>query len=253
MTETEPVRRSARRRRVTAVAGCLLLAGAVIAGVSITVDTVRNADRDAGAPRWKFPKTAAEEKKASASTGLAGMLVPYGDDWFRGPDLAEFGSDAQLSGAQATALRKEALRGLPRSLRKEVEKHIDRQRTKGMAMRSYYSGVASGLSRNDGLYSANVLLAQLGDRAAVREMAESQRRLFALGRKGPKVEGHKDAACFLGPEGDEEELVRMYCSGHAGDVLVTVTAYGDSLLDTEEVAGLMRTQLDRIAEPGKAI
>lgn len=33
--------------------------------------------------------------------------------WSRGPDLGEFGSDAELSGRQATALRKESIRDLP--------------------------------------------------------------------------------------------------------------------------------------------
>ncbi|MFD7405273.1 hypothetical protein ACFV7R_21915 [Streptomyces sp. NPDC059866] len=248
-----PVRKPARRGRIAAVVGSVLLAGALIAGVGATVVTVKDADRDAGAPRWKFPKATAEDKKAPTPTGLAAVLVPYGDGWVRGPDLGRFGSDVQLSGAQATALRKESLRGLPRTVRKELEKYIDRQHTKGMAMRSYFSGDAMPGLWNEEIYSVNIVLAQMGDRAAVRDASESQRRLFGAGRKGPKIKGHKDAECFLGAEGDEEDLVRMYCSGHVGDVLVTATAYGAATLDSDGVAALLRTQLDRIAEPGKAI
>ncbi|GEC09234.1 hypothetical protein SSP24_68890 [Streptomyces spinoverrucosus] len=250
------VRKPGRRGRVAAAAGGLLLVGALIAGVSATVVTVRGADRDAGAPRWKFPKATAEDKKAPAPTGLAGMLVPYGTDgWVRGPDYAEFGSDAQLSGAQATALRKESLRGLSRSARKELEKEIDRQRPKGIAMRSYFSGDAKPYLHNEEIYTVSIVLTQMENRAAVRDVSEFQRELLgALGaRKGPKIKGHKDAECFRAPEGSEEDLTAMFCSAHVGDVLVMASAYGTDKLDSAGVATLLRTQLDRIAEPGKAI
>ncbi|GAA3497276.1 hypothetical protein GCM10019016_043770 [Streptomyces prasinosporus] len=251
-----PVRGRVRRGRVAAVAGCLLLAGALLAGVGATVVTVRDADRDAGAPRWKFPEAGAEDKKAPTPTGLAGMLVPYGTDgWVRGPDLGQFGSDAQFGGARATALRKESLRGLPRSLRKRMEKEIDRQRTKGMAMRSYFSGDAKPYLYNEEIYSVGIVLAQMEDRAAVRDVSESQRELFGAlgGREGPRIEGHENAECFRAPEGGQDDLTGMFCSAHVGDVLVTATAYGTATLDSDGVAALLRIQLDRIAEPGKAI
>ncbi|KAF3469664.1 hypothetical protein GL259_18725 [Streptomyces sp. Tu 3180] len=234
----------------------MLLAGALLAGVGATVVTVRDADRDAGAPRWQFPKATAGDRKAPAPTGLAGMLVPYEPDgWVRGPDLGRFGSDARLSGAQAAALRKESLRGLPRSLRKPLEKEIDRQRTKGMVMRSYFSADAKPYLYDEEIYSVSIVLAQMEDRAAVRALSESQKRLFGVfgGRKGPGIEGYEDAECFRAPEGDQEELTGMFCSAHVGDVLVTAVAYGTATLDSDGVATLLRTQLDRIAEPGKAI
>ncbi|MGW1544554.1 hypothetical protein ACWCPM_30745 [Streptomyces sp. NPDC002309] len=254
-----PVRRSVRRGRLAAVAGCLLLAGSMVAGVCATVVTVRGADRDAGDPRWKFPKdqaAAREAHEAPESDGLAAVLVPYGTDgWVRGPDLAEFGSDAELSGAQATALSKESLRGVPRSLRKELEKRIDRQRAAGMAMRSYVSGESITYLRNEEIFSATIVLTRMENRAAVRDLDESHQRLYdALGaRKGPKIKGHKDAGCFRSPQADEDELRAMLCSAHVGQVLVTVAAAGTETLDSGAVAALVRTQLDRIAEPGKAI
>ncbi|MBZ9643241.1 hypothetical protein [Streptomyces sp. PSKA30] len=250
-----PVRNPVRRGRLAAVAGCLLLAGALIAGVGATVVTVRDADRDAGAPRWKFPKATAEEKKAPVAKGLAGVLVPYGTDgWAPGPDIGEFGADAQLNGAQATALRKESLRGLPRSVRKELEKQIDRQRIKGMAMRSYFSQ-DPGRYWRDGIFEVTVQLAQMENRTAVRDISRSQRELLGLlgGRKGPKIKGHEEAECFRTPEGDHEDLDMIFCSAYVGDVLVTATADGAKPLDTDGVAQFLRTQLDRIAEPGKAI
>ncbi|WP_234388826.1 MULTISPECIES: hypothetical protein [Streptomyces] len=253
-TADTPVRRPVRRGRVAAVAGCLLLAGALTAGVGATVVTVRGADRDAGDPRWKFPKDQAEAREAPEPTGLAGTLVPYGTDgWVRGPDLAEFGSDAEFSGAQATALRKQSLRGLSRSLRKELEKEIDRQRASGMAMRSYFSGDATYFTEE--ISSVSMVLTRMENRAAVRDLDESHRELFGAlgGRKGPKIKGYKDAGCFRAPRGGEDELSGMLCSAHVGQVLVTVVAVGTETLDSDAVAALVRTQLDRIAEPGKAI
>ncbi|WP_328977123.1 hypothetical protein [Streptomyces canus] len=252
-----PVRAPARRGRIAAVAGSVLLVAALVAGVGGTTVTVRDADRDAGAPTWKFPRATVEEKKAVAQRGLAGMLVPYGTDgWVRGPDLAAFGSDAQLSGAQATALRKEALRGLPRSQRKQLERQIDRQRLSGMAMRSYFSGESYASSQNSGIYSVNVVLAQMANRTAVRNSSEAQNEFLAaldLFKEGPKIKGHDDARCFRLPGSTDEDLDMMLCSAYVGDVLVSVTAYGARPLDTKGVAMLLRTQLDRIAEPGEAV
>ena len=248
---------SRRRRRIAAVAGSVLLAGALVAGVGYTVVTVRDADRDAGAATWKFPKVKVEEKKTAAQHGLAAMLVPYGTDtWVRGPDLAQFGSDAQLSGAQATALRKESVSGLPRTQRKLLEREIDRQRIKGMAMRSYFSGESYAYLQDEGIYSASLVLAQMDNKAAVRNSSTSQNEFLAaldVFREGPKIKGYDNARCFRLPGSTEKELDMMLCSGYVGDVLVTATAYGAHPLDTAVVAKLLRTQLDRIAEPGESV
>ncbi|MEU1405301.1 hypothetical protein ABZ471_23585 [Streptomyces sp. NPDC005728] len=262
MTETqigppEPTAPKPRRRgRIAALAGSVLLAGALLAGVGYTVVTVDGADRDAGAPVWKFPKVTADKDKTTTRKGLEGMLVPYGTGALvRGPDIGQFGSEAQLSGARATALRKESVSGLPRSLRKRLEQQIDRQHIKGMAMRSYFSQESDG-SRAEGIYSVSVTLTQMEDRAAVRSISTFQNTfLDALGglREGPKIKGHKNAKCFRSPQGADEDLVMMLCSGYVGDILVTTTADGPKSLDADGVAKLLRTQLDRIAEPGEAV
>ncbi|MFI7504292.1 hypothetical protein ACIBVL_38605 [Streptomyces sp. NPDC049687] len=257
----DPVVKRGRRARAAAVAGCLVLAGALVAGVGITAVTVRDADRDAGAPVWKFPKeTPFGDQPAelgTARTGLAAMLVPYGTDGFSpGPDLGEFGADAQLSGARAAALRKESLKDLPRSQRKRLEKQIDRQRIKGMAMRSYLSEEGSALDVNEGVYTVSIELSQMDNKAAVRDIATFQGEfLDALDifRKGPGIEGHKNAKCFLPPKDDDSDLEGMFCSAYVGEVLVTLTAEAVKPLDTKGVAMLLREQLDRIADPGEAV
>lgn len=245
------------RRRIAAVAGSLSLVGAVVAGVGFTVVTVGDADRDAGAPVWEFPKGAVEEEKAATAQGLAGLFVPYGTDgWTRGPDLGEYGSDARLSGAQAAALRKKPLSDLPRTQRRQLEKEIDRQRLTGMAMRSYLNSEASAYDKDEETYTVSIELAQMESKAAVKDISTFQRELLddlEIFREGPEIKGHKNAACFLPPKDADTELDTMYCSAYQGDVLVTATADGAAPLDTKGVARLLREQLDRIADPGEAV
>ncbi|MFF1451768.1 hypothetical protein ACFVYF_27055 [Streptomyces sp. NPDC058274] len=246
-------RKPVRRGRVVAIAGSVLLAAAVIGGAGYTVVTVDGADRDAGAPVWRFPEAAKDDgDKAESASGLSGVLVPYDKDgWTRGPDIAEFGSDASLSGRQATALRKESLSDLPRSQRLQLEKQIDKQHIKGMAMRSYLTTSYRGDSS-----TVSFVLSQMEDKAAVRGMSSFQNEFFdalKIFRKGPKIEGHKNAECFLPPKDADEKLDAMVCSAYEGDVLVSATAYGTKPLDTKRVAQLLREQLDRISEPGEAV
>ncbi|MFF4153329.1 hypothetical protein ACFYZU_24330 [Streptomyces sp. NPDC001651] len=258
--EQPPARKRWSRRRVATIAGAVVAVAAIVAGTGYTVVTVRDADRDPGAPTWKFPSAAADRPaEAPKATGLAAMLVPYGaDSWVRGPDMGQFGSDAQLTGAEATALRKEALRDLPRSQRRELEKQMDQVRPKGVAMRSYFSEFAAGRAGGSvyDIYSVSVVLSRMDNRTAVRDAVRTQNSLLTvldIFRKGPKVKGHKDAKCFLAPKELSEGTDEMSCTGYVGDVLVTVSAQGARPLDAKAVAKLMSTQLDRIAEPGKAV
>ncbi|MEU0412274.1 hypothetical protein ABZ307_31240 [Streptomyces griseorubiginosus] len=255
--------RGGRAGRIAAIAVSVVAAGAVVAGVGYTVVTVNGADRDAGKPVWTFPKggkAGAGEAKTASLKGLGGMLVPYGaDGWSRGPDIGEFGSDAQLSGARATALAKESLSGLPRSQRKELEKRIDKQHISGIAMRSYVSTEELSSVYTDQASAVTVQLAQMASTTAVRGLVRSQQGfLDALGvfDEGPRIEGHKDAACYL-PPADKKDgkngLESMYCVAAQGNVLVTLTATSAKPLQKTGIAMFLREQLDRIEEPGEAV
>ncbi|MFJ3671939.1 hypothetical protein ACIPSE_36345 [Streptomyces sp. NPDC090106] len=250
----KPVRRARGRGRVLAIAGSVLLVGAVVSGVGYTVVTVDGADRDAGAPVWDFPKATTDEKRPADAEGLAGMLVPYGTHyWNRGPDIAEYGSDVALSGAEATALRKKSLTGLPRTQRRQLEKQIDRQATTGMVMRSYVSTYGS---TGSGVSSVEITLTQMERRAAAKDIVTSQNAFIDaldLFRKGPEVKGFKNAKCFLLPKDADLALDAMYCSAYQGDILISATAFGVKPLPTEEIVTLLAEQLDRIAEPGEAV
>ncbi|MER6130471.1 hypothetical protein [Streptomyces sp. NPDC001815] len=251
--------KSGRRGRIAAAVGCGALLVAVVAGIGFTVVTVNDADRDAGALEWRFPKAAKEDSRPKAASGLAGMLVPYGtggdpDGYGRGPDIEEFGSDSEFNGRQATELRKRPLRDLPRSQRLRLEKQIDKGRIKDMAMRSYLSPPDT-LGYSGKVFTADIVLSRM-DKKAVRGTAAFQSEfLSTLGafREGPKIEGHKNARCFLSPKVADKKLDMMFCSASRGDVLVGVTAYGVKPLNTRGVASLVREQLDRIAEPGEAV
>ncbi len=250
-----PAAASGRRPRVLRAVAAAVLALAVVGGLGYTAVAVDGADRDAGAPVWEFPERDADDHKAPAVSGLAALLVPYGSDgsdgFGRGPDLGEYGADVELSGARATALRKEELRGLPRSQRRLLERQIDKQHIKGMAMRSYlddrYAREVSTVS---------ITLVRM-DRDSVRAAAAGQNTLFdALGdalRAGPRIEGHKDARCYRPPKGTGDDLDTMYCYAPQGDVLVTAAVDGVAPLKAGEAMRLLKDQLDRIAEPGEAV
>jgi hypothetical protein len=183
------------------------------------------------------------------------MLVAYGNGWKRGPDFGQFAADTQLSGAQATALRKESLRGLPRSERKQLEKLIDKQHIEGMAMRSYVKEAGSSFF-TDSAVAVNVVLSQMRSPSAVRSISRSQNAFLDrldIFRKGPGIKGYKDAGCFLPPKDTDKNLDSMYCSAYRGDILITVSADGVKPFDSKGVAELLKDQLDRIAEPGEAV
>ncbi|MER5529694.1 hypothetical protein ABT075_34775 [Streptomyces sp. NPDC002677] len=241
------------RRRIAVVGAAGVLVAAVLAGVACTVVTVQGADRDPGAPVWRLPK-AAEETKAAGGSGLQGMLLPYeGDTYGRGPDMAGYGSDAALSGEQATLLRKESIKDLPRSQRRQLERQIDRNPVKGMAMRSYVNTAGTPGSE----FTMEIVLARMGNQRTVRSMAAVQKELIdalKVFRKGPEIEGYKDSAsCFLPPTDSAQKLDTMFCTGYVGDVLVTATATAGKPLDKKSAAAMLRTQLDRIKEPGASV
>ncbi|MFD4558514.1 hypothetical protein ACFWP5_30080 [Streptomyces sp. NPDC058469] len=249
--EPQAPKKPVRRGRVAAVAGCVLLALAVVGGVGYTVVTVNGADRDAGAPTWKFPKDAAERKAAPAK-GLSGVLQPYtAHGYVRGPDIAEFGNDAELTGREATALRKGEFSGLPRSQRLLLEKQIDREQIKGMAMRSYLYPAAEDISA----YTVEVQLVQMDEKAA-RSLATYENELLdtvTVFRKGPTVPGHKDAKCFLSKNEAGEKLSDMLCFASEGDVMITINASGTKAMDTKEIASFLGDQLGRIKTTGEAV
>ncbi|MEV7032791.1 hypothetical protein AB0N99_21565 [Streptomyces sp. NPDC093272] len=255
VTAADPVpdvpKRPRDRRRIAVVGGVGVLVVAVLAGITCTAVAVQGADRDAGAPVWRLPK-AAKATKPAADSGLQGMLLPYDTLHRRGPDMAQFGSDVALSGEQTALMRKESVKDLPRSQRQRLERQIDRDPVKGMAMRSYLNYGTGGTE-----YTVEIDLAQLGNQRTVRSVAAVQREFFdtlKVLRKGPEIKGYKDSAsCFLPVADSAEKLDMMFCTGYVGDVLITATAFAGKPLDKDDVASMLRAQFDRIKEPGASV
>ncbi|MBL1081771.1 hypothetical protein JK359_07210 [Streptomyces actinomycinicus] len=244
------------RRRPALVAGGVALLLAVGAGAGWTAVTVHGADRDPGAATWRLAKPSAG-KPAKGGDGLSAMLLPYGDEYGRGPDLDEFGSDAELSGRQATALRRRSMADLPRSQRRLLERRLDRNPVKGMAMRSYLSSAqfTEDEAASGEVFALEIVLTRM-DQRSVRSMTAYQHEFaeaMKIFRKGPAVEGHENTACFLPPTDSGEKLDMMVCSGYVGDVLVSATATAAKPLDKKGVAQMVAAQLDRIKDPGKAV
>jgi hypothetical protein len=250
-------KKSVRRGRVAAIAGSALLALAVLGGVGYTAVTVHGADRDAGAPVWRFPAAPAD-RTAPADKGLRGMLLPYATSGYvRGPDIGQFGSDAELSGREATALRKQEISGLPRTQRLLLERQIDREHIRGMALRSYLntSWAADSTVAADHAFTIDVVLSQMDEESARDIVTYQHTFLDALTslRKGPTVKGHKNAQCFLPPKAAGEKLTGMVCSAYEGDVLVSLTASGGGSMDPKGVALFLSDQLDRVKTTGRAV
>ena len=242
------------RRRLGRVLTATVLAAAVVAGVGYTGVTVAHADRDPGKPVWTFPDRHKEAEPQAK--GLRGMLLPFEKYWGgfqRGPDIAEFGYDTELTGAEATALRKQSIHDLPPRDRRKFEKLIDEEHIKGMAMRSYATEAGYGDGRRT--VTAGIELVRM-DRGSARTLSDDQREVFAsvpFFRKGPKIDGHPNAACFLTRKIGKEKFDHMFCTAYAGDVLVTVKAAGTHPVETNTLALFIGRQLDRIKDPGKAV
>ncbi|MEU0274449.1 hypothetical protein [Streptomyces sp. NPDC006307] len=255
--EHEPRRTPGRARNVFGIALPLaLVLGAVGGGLAYTRHTVDTADRNVTTTLWSGPKEAnakdpaAGFEKGRAHTPLGKLLMPVPESYHLGPDIADYGNDGELSGKAATALIKESGRGLAGKKRRAFDKRIDELGVQGIAMRSYVS------YGNDLVLEVQIV--RMKDTKEIHDLHQLRTDLAeALDmKKGPKIEGHKKASCFVRPlkkDGGDAALESMHCASYANDLQVAVKAYGTKPLDRSEVADLVKDQLDHIASPGEYI
>ncbi|MEV6106821.1 hypothetical protein AB0M28_19200 [Streptomyces sp. NPDC051940] len=238
-----------RRRggRLALVLGAVLVLGAAGGGLTYTYLQADKADRTAPTKIWQRPAADKDDKAGdalTAHTGLGKKLLPVPDGYYGGPDIAEFGNDAEMSSKQAVALFKQSGRGLPRSERREFGKYVDRMKLDGLAMRSYTEGSE---------LVVEIQLAQMSKRAVHDYVSFETRLNQRIGStKGPSISGYKDAKCFVlkGESGDKLQV--MDCIAERDDILVSFTAYGTKPLDKKAAAALLKKQLDYIESPGEA-
>ncbi|OAH13301.1 hypothetical protein [Streptomyces jeddahensis] len=233
----------------------VLVLGALVGGLGYTKVTVDDADRTAPTVLWadddaskpgKDP--AGDVSRGRADTELTRLLLPVPEAYRLGPDIGEYGNDAELSGKEAVALMKASGRGLTGKQRREFGKYIDKLRLKGVAMRSY--------AFDTHVRVAEVSIAQMENKKAVRDMYKFQTRLFdAVGvfRKGPSVKGFKNATCHLMPADKDTDLDAMSCVAYEGELFVSMEAYGSKPFSKAEAVELLREQLDHIESPGEYV
>ncbi|MBA4865589.1 hypothetical protein H1V43_30470 [Streptomyces sp. PSKA54] len=233
----------------------VLVLGALVGGLGYTKVTVDDADRTVPTVLWADDNDAKPGKdpagdvgRGRADTELNRLLLPVSEHYRLGPDIGEYGNDAELSGKEAVAVMKAAGRGLTGKQRRERDKYVEKLRLKGIAMRSYTYGTHVRV--------AEMSIAQMENKKAVRDMYTFQTRLFdAVGvfRKGPSVKGFKNAACYLMPADSETDLDAMHCIAYEGELLVTMEVYGSEPFSKSEAVDLLRRQLDHIESPGEYV
>lgn len=250
----EAAKKPGRGRRVAAVSAVALVTVAAIGVSGFTWVTVRDADRDAGKPVWKYAKAPERKPSSVEADGLRGMLLSWGDDLSQGPDMGEYGSDAELNGKEAAALAKESFDELPRSQRRQLEREIDKRRMKGVAMRSY------AVWGRRGAYVTEVVLTQMSNEKDAKDGATGRRQIFesiqdlGIAAAGPKVPGHaKNARCYVIEADKKGRNEFVHCVGHQGEVTVSLSAFAPRPIEKKDIAGLMGKQLDRIETPGEAV
>ncbi|WP_338697979.1 hypothetical protein V2W30_18540 [Streptomyces sp. Q6] len=238
-----------RPRRWPAVVMACAVVLAVAGAAAVTVTKVKDADRTVSTSVWGKPKTPKQHAGGSASrSDLRSRLLPMPDGYVPGPDIDEFGNDKAIGSKEAVARFKKSSDDLPARQREAQRRSIDKLKLKGLAMRSY--------SAEDTDLVVEIQLAQLQNRQAGRDLKAFQSEfLRSLGvlTKGPKIKGHRNADCFLGPRDKDTKLDLLICSAYEDDLLVSVTATGPKALDSKAVADLLAQQLNHITSRGEAV
>ncbi|MFI1400117.1 hypothetical protein [Streptomyces sp. NPDC020681] len=246
----------------------VLVLGAVGGGIAYTAVTVDGADRTVPTTLWTTSEKEPAEDPAAyawrgrASTPLSKLLLPVPDGYRLGPDVGEYGNDAELTEKQAVALMKERGRDLSGKQRRDYEKQVDKLGLKGIGMRT----LATEFDDSGGVYEDDVVLTvqiiRMKNKRHVRDAYELQTGLADLFElsEGPKIKGHKNSACFVMPEleedpdeKDKKELDGVECFAYDSELLVSVRAQGIKPLDKGLVADMVQEQLDHIASPGEYV
>ncbi|MFI6288075.1 hypothetical protein ACIBCM_25575 [Streptomyces sp. NPDC051018] len=245
-----------------AIGGAMVL-GALAGGLGYTAVTVDGADRTAPTTTWGKPAGAPAEDPAGdvgrgrASGPLGKLLLPVPENYRLGPDRELYGNDQELNAKQATAVMKDEARGLTGKKRREFEKIIDGLGVQGIASRTY------ALFDNTLVVQVEVARMKSGkDARTLYDFNAGLSELVGL-KKGPKIEGHKKAVCFVNSmdnpdeeqnENDEDNgLDRMTCTAYVSDTLVSFSAYGSRPFDKSAATSLVKRQLDHITSPGEYV
>lgn len=250
--ENAPAPRRSRRGVALGTAAALV---AVIAGGGIGFTVLQHQKDDAkraSAQTWKAPEPKKTSEYGTRSGGshygaLGKLLLPVPDDYSPGPDIAEFGNDAELSAERADELMRGDLGGVPKKQRDMVRKAVARLHIQGMGLRTYREGQARFLVETQIVQMKNKRSAK-----ADTEFFAAFTKALGVFRNGPKIAGHDKARCVLPPKEPGQKLDSMVCQATEGDLLIRMSVTGTSPLRKTDAADLLKQQLDRVQDPGEA-
>lgn len=250
-----PAARPGGRRFLARVLPTTLALLLVAGGAGYAAFTANGADHTAATAYWgkgakEKPDPAGNVSEGRHDTELTKLLLPVSDDWRPGPDIGEYGNDAELSGKQAEAALKDGAVGLSGKDRRDYEKRIEKLGAQGVGLRSYTHFTDAVV--------AEVRITRYKDKSAIRNAYENSTEfLKALGlRKGPKIEGFSHSTCLLWPKGEESEeddVDGMYCTAYQDDLLITGDFYGSRPFGKSDATALFKKQLEHLSSPGDYI
>ncbi|QMU74491.1 hypothetical protein GXW83_00480 [Streptacidiphilus sp. PB12-B1b] len=174
---------------------------------------------------------------------LGDLLLPVAGTAGPGADDPAFGNDTVLAPAQYRPFFDEDFGALSGGDRSTLAGLLDLGGLKGAALRTY--DLSDELDVEIGLFQVTDARVSAGP-AIVQELANAT---SSFATSGP-VTGYPRAHCYRPPlpqEGDR--LDYLDCDAVAGDVLVTVQAFGAAPMDTSSVTDLLQQQLTRLAPP----
>ncbi|MFI8185320.1 hypothetical protein OG539_23690 [Actinacidiphila glaucinigra] len=250
--ENAPAPRRSRRGLAMGVAAALV---AVVAGGGIGFAVLQHQKDDgkqASGQTWKAPEPKETGEYGTQSGGshygpLGKLLLPMPDGYSLGPDIAEFGNDAELPAERAEELMRGDLDGVPKKQRDLVRKAVARLHIQGMGMRTY--------GEDQDRFFAETQIVQMKNKRSARadtEFFTAFTKALGVFRNGPKIAGHAGARCVLPPKEPGQKLDSMVCQATEGDLLIRMSVTGTSPLRKTEAADLFKQQLDRVQDPGEA-
>ncbi|MFF3565199.1 hypothetical protein ACFYXS_34670 [Streptomyces sp. NPDC002574] len=250
--ESAPGPRKSRRGLAIGVAGALV---AIAAGGGIgfaVLQQQKNDDTPASAQPWKAPQPSKTGEYGTQSGGshygaLGKLLLPMPAGYVPGPDMAEYGNDAEYTGKDAVAVFQGDYAGLSKKERAQVRKAVDAMHIQGVGFRSYRN--------TTGTLVVNMQIVQMKNKSIARagtDFYSAFTKALGVFRNGPKIAGHDKARCVLPPKNPGAKLDAMSCQATEGDVMVRMTVTGTAPLQKDNAAYLFKEQLDRVQDPGEA-
>jgi hypothetical protein len=250
--EAAPAPRRSRRGLALGIAAALV---AVVAGGGIgfaVLEQQKDDDKQTAARPWKAPEPKKTGSFGSESGGshygaLGKLLLPVPPAYMPGPDVGEYGNDAEFTGKQAEAVFQGDLAGLPKKQRDRLRKTVRDLHIQGVGLRTYREVTGEAVFETQIVQMKNKRAARAGT-----EFFSAFTKALGVFRNGPKIEGHDKARCVLPPKKPGAKLDTMICQATEGDLTVRMSVSGASPLKKDDAAELFKLQLDRVQDPGEA-